>query len=279
MLNTHRAGRRVAVVAVAVAVGLAVTGCDSDSDADSVDAASTEPSPSSAAAPTNTYVVVAGDTLNGIAAGYGLSLGDLVAVNEWSDGSDHAIFPGDVIALPEGAVAVSTTRPAVSNDDDRTSTTVGPQATTSSATSGGYEATAGPSLDGLIVAVTEPLADGQYLANVPTVSGDGSTITFELLQCPEPDGSAPATCLNYLEFEPATTASMRVGSGTASVLLVDGISEPQPYQITSEELARLLAGQPPADDAPGGFAFDPVDGYVVTVQNGAVTSAEQVWLS
>ena len=72
---------------------------------------------------------------------------------------------------------------------------------------------------------------------------------------------------------------MRVGSGTASVLLVDGISEPKPYQITSEELARLLAGQPPADDAPGGFAFDPVDGYVVTVQNGAVTSAEQVWLS
>ena len=72
---------------------------------------------------------------------------------------------------------------------------------------------------------------------------------------------------------------MRVGTGTASVLFVDGISEPQPYRITSEELARLLEGEPPADDAPDGFGFDPVDGYLVTVQNGAVTSAEQVWLS
>ena len=61
---------------------------------------------SSSAGPTNTYEVEAGDTLSGIAAGHGVSLSELIDTNEWSDGSDHAIFPGDVIALPDDAVAV-----------------------------------------------------------------------------------------------------------------------------------------------------------------------------
>ena len=274
-------------MAGAVVVGLALTGCDSNSGDDNVAAASTEPVESSSAAPANTYVVDSGDTLSGIAAGYGLSLSELVDANEWSDGSDHAIFPGDVIALPDDAVAVSTTRPPSNNnggndddgnddDDGNTSTTAGSGA---AATSGGYTSTGEPSLDGLILAITEPLVDGRYLTNVPTVSGDGSTITFELLQCPESYGTAPGSCLTFLDFEVSTMASMRVGSGTASVLLLDGISAPQSYRITTEELSRLLAGEAPADDAPDGFEFDPVDGYVVTVQNGAVTSAEQVWLS
>ena len=224
-LSSVRRGR-AAFVAVAVSAGLALTGCDSGRDGDSADAASTEPAESSLA-PTNTYVVVAGDTLNGIAASHGLSLSELVEVNGWSDGSEHAIFPGDVIALPEGAVAVSTTRPADNggdDDDDTTTMTAGSSATTTApATGGGYAATSGPSLDGLILAVTEPLVDGTYLSNVPSVSGDGSTITFELLQCPEPYGTAPGRCLDLLDFVVATTASMRVDAGTASVLLVDGI--------------------------------------------------------
>ena len=72
---------------------------------------------------------------------------------------------------------------------------------------------------------------------------------------------------------------MRVGSGTVSVLMMDGISGPQSYRITSEELARLLSGEPPADDAPDGFVFDAVDSYVVTVQNGAATAAEQTLIA
>jgi hypothetical protein len=221
--------------------------------------------------------------LSGIAAGHGVSLSELVDANDWSDGSDHAIFPGDVIALPDNAVAVSTTRPAVNDDGDddddddpTTATTVGSGAT---ATSGGYAATSLASLDGLILAITEPLVDGKYLSSVPTVSRDGSTIAFELLQCPETYGTVQDSGLDFVDFEVSSTTSMRVGTGTASVLLVDGISEPKPYRITTEELARLLAGKPPADDAPDGFGFDPVDGFVVTVENGAVTAAEQVWLS
>ena len=95
-----------ALVAGAVAVGLALTGCDSGQRRRRQRRCSTEPAGSSPGGPTNTYVVDAGDTLSGIAAGYGLSLSELVEVNEWTDGSNHAIFPGDVIALPDDAVAV-----------------------------------------------------------------------------------------------------------------------------------------------------------------------------
>ena len=55
-------------------------------------------------------VVDSGDTLSGIAASCGLSLNELVEVNDWSEGTDHAIFPGDVTCLPDDAVDVSTSR-------------------------------------------------------------------------------------------------------------------------------------------------------------------------
>ena len=179
------------------------------------------------------------------------------------------------------AVAVSTTRPPSTSsdgDDDRnTSTPTGSGAAT---TSGGYSATSLPSLDGLILEITEPLVDGRYMSSVPTVSRDGSTIAFELLDCPEIYGTVQDSCLDFVDFErSSTTTSLRVGTGTASVLLVDGVSEPEPYRVTTEELARLLAGEPPAADAPEGFVFDIFDGFVVTVRDGAVTSAEQMWLS
>ncbi len=228
--------------------------------------------------------------MSGIAASYGVSLSELVEVNEWTDGSNHAIFPGDVIALPDDAVAVSTTRPAANDDDDRnTSTTAGSSATTTAAaTSGGYTATgesyAGPAFGGSTDPITDPLADGVYWSFGPTVSGDGSTITFEVVQqfsgdeCLEHFGTAPDSCLNDIEFETVTgTASMRVGSGTASVLHLDGV-DIKTYRISTDELARLLAGQSPADDAPDGYQFGMYP-FVVTVQNGAVTAADQIFIS
>ena len=283
MLGTHVSSIRrggAAVVAVAVAVGLALSGCDSGRDGDSAGAASTEPRESSLALPTNTYVVDSGDTLSGIAASYGLSLSELVEVNDWSEGADHAIFPGDVIALPDDAVAVPTTRPPSNNnggDDDDDNAGGTSQATT---TRGGYTATAGPTLDAVTLTFTEPLADGVYLSSPPTVSADSSMITFALVQCPERYGTVPNGCVDFIDFEDSgARASMRVGSGTVSVLMMDGISVPQSYRITSEELARLLSGEPPADDAPDGFVFDAVDSYVVTMQNGAATAAEQILIA
>jgi hypothetical protein len=72
---------------------------------------------------------------------------------------------------------------------------------------------------------------------------------------------------------------MRVGSGTASVLYLHGGYDVEAYRVATEELARLMSGQTPADDAPDGFDFNSVDPFVVTVQDGAVTAADQIFIS
>jgi LysM repeat protein len=298
---TSVARGRVAFVAGAVVLGLALTACDSGDDDDAAAAESTAPADLSVAAPRHTYVVDSGDSLSGIAAGHGVALSELVAINGWSDGSAHAIFPGDVIVLPDDAVAVSTTRPPNNDTDDddadgataptttpSATATPAPTATQSATTSGGYTATgqqyAGPALDGATDPVADPLADGVYWSPAQTVSADGSTIVFDLVQrfsgeaCREHFGTAPGSCIGDIGYGSATaTAPMRVGQGTVSVLEVDGIDAPEAYRITSAELARLLAAQTPADDAPGGFVFDPVDSFVVTVRDGVVTAADQIW--
>ncbi|HEY4332688.1 MAG TPA: LysM peptidoglycan-binding domain-containing protein, partial [Ilumatobacteraceae bacterium] len=58
------------------------------------------------------YTIVAKDTLFGIAKRYGLSAQTLADFNGWSDGTSHAIFPGDVIKLPASAKLVTTTTTA-----------------------------------------------------------------------------------------------------------------------------------------------------------------------
>ena len=62
------------------------------------------------------------------------------------------------------------------------------------------------------------------------------------------------------------------------MLYLHGGYDVEAYRTTSEELARLLAGKPPADDAPDDFQYGQHP-FVVTVQNGAVTAADQIWIS
>ena len=47
-----------------------------------------------------TYTVVAGDSLLSIAQLYCVALDDLVAENEWNDGVNHALVPGDTLRIP-----------------------------------------------------------------------------------------------------------------------------------------------------------------------------------
>ncbi len=49
------------------------------------------------------YVVVDGDSLAGIAQAFGIDMQALITYNEWPEGRDHPIFPGDIIAIPPGA--------------------------------------------------------------------------------------------------------------------------------------------------------------------------------
>ncbi|MGD9701464.1 MAG: LysM peptidoglycan-binding domain-containing protein [Acidimicrobiia bacterium] len=47
-----------------------------------------------------TYTVQAGDTVSGIASNFDVTPQALAAANGWSDGINHAIFPGDEIIIP-----------------------------------------------------------------------------------------------------------------------------------------------------------------------------------
>ena len=113
------------------------------------------------------------------------------------------------------------------------------------------------------------------------MNADGSTITFDLLQCPATTLSElrRTACLHqFIDFQDSRGNGLdarrfRVGERVEDR---DGINVPDSYRITSEELARLLSGEAPADDAPDGFVFDTVDTYVVTVRNGVATAAEQI---
>jgi LysM repeat protein len=50
-----------------------------------------------------TYTIVAGDFLRSIADRYQVEIDDIVGANEWDDGRDHLLLPGDVIYLPADA--------------------------------------------------------------------------------------------------------------------------------------------------------------------------------
>ena len=51
------------------------------------------------------YTVQAGDTISGIARNFDVTIDALVAANSWTDGANHAIFPGDTITIPGPATA------------------------------------------------------------------------------------------------------------------------------------------------------------------------------
>ena len=72
-----------------------------------VASSTTEVTTTTAVGPT-TYVVVQGDALLTIASRHCVAATELVAANGWPDQLDHAIFPGDTIALPAGACQLAT---------------------------------------------------------------------------------------------------------------------------------------------------------------------------
>lgn len=79
-----------------------------------------------------TYEVKSGDYLSGIATRYKVALDELVAYNEWADGSNHPINPGDIIKIPPGYTvpdeSATTTTAATSTSD---TTAEGGESTTS----------------------------------------------------------------------------------------------------------------------------------------------------
>jgi hypothetical protein len=123
-------------------------------------------------------------------------------------------------------------------------------------------------------------ADGEYWATAARPGAAAGTVVFDLAQalfgpscvaelgidgCPDDYGVVPAPT-GQLAAAVADLVTVTVVDGTRSNYAIDGA-----------ELARLVAGEPPADAAPDGFAYVPYP-FLVTVEAGRVVQAEQIWV-
>jgi LysM repeat protein len=69
------------------------------------------------------YTVQAGDAVSVIASRFGITMDELANFNEWPNGINQAIFPGDVIGIPPGALipgAATDAAPSAPADDATT---------------------------------------------------------------------------------------------------------------------------------------------------------------
>lgn len=225
------------------------------------------------------YTIVSGDTLDGIARRAGVPLDDLIAVNGWSDGAGHTILPGDVIVLPDGATVptprVTTTAAASSGSGSSTS------GSGSGRAEGGYTQTSTRYSEADSLTITSPLADGEYGAEA---TSDGTTITFVLFRyissatCAEglSEEEASTACASPPLTEPGDGTSLTVaGSDLDEATVFNGFDLNDTWSVDGMELARLLAGEAPAADAPAGFEFMGAFAYRIIVEDGAVVEAHQ----
>ena len=269
--TSHRAGsaRRLA----AIAIGIALLVSCSSTEGTTADGVTTADSAG--------YTIVAGDTLSGIADRAGVSVADIVTANEWPDGGDHLILPGDVIKLPQGSSFV----PPKSESPATTTASTEPG---SAAAPAGYELSATPAFDSLRVnqksdPISDPLPDGHYWSWDYT--SDGENVSFTLVQyfygdaCREQFGDGEDACAsdNNTLYSPSATVGLADAAATSVVACCDEGSF-MSYRVSTSEFARLVAGLASAPDAPAGFTYGPY-GVIVTVRNGQAIAADQIFTS
>ena len=134
--------------------------------------------------------------------------------------------------------------------------------------------------------MSTPLPDGIYWAWDANLSGDGGSVDFTLSQvffgdaCREVFGTSPEDCASDIGSDESTLApvSLEIGTGTASVMLMDNTSMFTFYRVPTTELARLLAGDAPSPGAPEGLRWIGSP-FVVTVRGGVAVAADQVFVS
>jgi hypothetical protein len=122
------------------------------------------------------------------------------------------------------------------------------------------------------------LPDGTYWATAD--DADPSGITFTVVQaffgpaCPEqfPDGPCDND-IGVLDTPSRALTSPPAAITTATV--VNGGTQVN-YAVTGDELARLIAGQPPNTPQGVDFAYTPFP-FLLTVRDGAVVTALQIW--
>lgn len=112
----------------------------------------TSDSASTTTAPPNSnpgsYTVAARDTISGIARRCAITAQALVDYNKWTDGTSHAIFPGDVVQLP-CTPAGSTTATASTPTTTTVKGSTAPSTTVAAGPGGTYTIVAGDYLAGI----------------------------------------------------------------------------------------------------------------------------------
>ena len=75
--------------------------------------------------------------------------------------------------------------------------------------------------------------------------------------------------------EPTTDADAALTELTSVTIVTE---DRMNYAVTADELFALAAGEPPAAEAPVGFAFVPFP-FLLTVRDGKIVEARQIWLA
>lgn len=128
-------------------------------------------------------------------------------------------------------------------------------------------------------AITGRLPDGVYWA-LPTADNDAEHIGFDVSQA-----LFGPTCSSQLGADecPNDYGVVDDPHGTITVAATDlevvsVVSEDQQnYAVDGPELAALAGGKAPSATAPEGFAYVPFP-FLLTVSNGTVTEARQIWV-
>jgi hypothetical protein len=139
--------------------------------------------------------------------------------------------------------------------------------------------------DGTSHPIADPLADGVYYATSYDVASDGASVQFQLARFYDveacvatmdtvPSGTVDASgCYGGWVDTSATAVVTMPVDPAVPVILVS--FDYRYYEVTAEEFARLLRGEPPSPEAPAGYEFQPYWRAMVDVEAGAVVRANQ----
>ena len=197
--------------------------------------------------------------------------------------------PTTTVAAATTTAPVVTTKPAAPTTTVRvaTTTTVAPTTVKPSKPVMNYAPVASPKLPGTTHAVnsdnTHP--DGVYYGTIG-VGGDpappAGSVVFELVQlftgadCLAHFGTTDQeACVNDYGVETNPSSYVVVTLADQYISVVDSATQ-KSYQVSGDELYRLVQSQPPASAAPAGYSYSSF-GYFVSYKGGKVTRLEQWW--
>jgi hypothetical protein len=143
-----------------------------------------------------------------------------------------------------------------------------------------YDRAPVPAVPDRTTAVATPLVDGEYWAELVSVDAEAGTLTFDLMQALFADACVEVLgadgCPN--DYGVVDDPHVEVASPALALTSASVVAESQQnYAVTADELTVLMLGGVPSAGAPDDYAYVPFP-YLVTVANGEVVRARQIWV-